>query len=119
LTLHAFPRVLPGLVHEVLLQPVQPSLRCSYQILHGRVAVAHLGQHGFGRHTAIHHPDPARLAVLLLDLAKEPSRPWESVGLHYSRFRPISDTSPIVDQRLSSPKNRKIAILERDSANPG
>jgi hypothetical protein len=41
------------------------------------------------------------------------------VGLHYSRFRPISDTSPLADQRLSSPKNRKIAIFKRESANSG
>ena len=71
LDLHALPRVLPGLFQQVLLQPVQASLRRSHQILHRWIAVAHFGQHGLGRHAAIHDPDPPRLAVLLLDLAQE------------------------------------------------
>ena len=45
-------------------------LRRSDQILHRRIAAAHLGQHLFGRDAAIHHPDPPGLAVLLLDLAR-------------------------------------------------
>ena len=67
LDLDALPRVLPGFFQQVLLQPVQASLRRSHQILHWRIAVAHLGQHGLGRHATIHHPDPPRLAVLQLD----------------------------------------------------
>jgi hypothetical protein len=71
LDLDAFARLAPGLGDQMLFQPVQPSLRRSDQILHGRVTGPHFGQHSLGRHAAIHHPDPPRLAVLRLDLAQE------------------------------------------------
>ncbi len=69
--LHALPRLLPGLLQQMLLQPVQAALGRSHQILHRRIAGAHLGQHRLGGHAAIHHPDAPRLAVLLFDLAQE------------------------------------------------
>ncbi len=43
--------------------------------MHRRVGRAHLGEHFFGRHAAVHQPDPARLAVLSFDmLEKWPQR---------------------------------------------
>ena len=43
--------------------------------MHRRVGRAHLGEHLFGRHAAVHQPDPARLAVLPLDaFEKTPQR---------------------------------------------
>jgi hypothetical protein len=43
--------------------------------MHRRVGGAHLGEHLFGRHAAVHQPDPARLAVLSFDmLEKWPQR---------------------------------------------
>ena len=43
----------------------------SHQIVHGRIASAHFGENLLGRNAAIHHPNPARLAVLALDLGEE------------------------------------------------
>jgi hypothetical protein len=71
LDLNALADLLPRLVEQVLLQPVQPSLGRADDVLHRRIAVAHLGQDRLGRHAAVHHPDPPRLAVLLLDPGEE------------------------------------------------
>jgi hypothetical protein len=35
--------------------------------LHRRIGRTHLGQHGLGRHAAVHQPDAPRLAILPLD----------------------------------------------------
>src|ERR1700726_781008 len=51
----------------MLLQTRQAPLRRAHQIMHRRVGRAHLCEYLFGRHAAVHQPDPARLAVLPLD----------------------------------------------------
>ena len=68
---HAGSGLAPGLVEEVMLEAAQAALGRSHQILHRRVALAHLGEHGLGGDAAIHHPDAPRLAVLRLDLGQE------------------------------------------------
>jgi len=46
--------------------------------MHRRVGRAHLGEHLFGRHAAVHQPDAARLAVLSFDLLEKwPHGPWD------------------------------------------
>ena len=70
--LDARPRLLPGLLDQMLLQPVQSALGRSHQILHGRMAGAHFRQNRLGGHAAIHRPDAPRLAELLFDLAQCP-----------------------------------------------
>src|SRR6202043_619962 len=67
LDLHAGSRLLPRLGDQMLLQTRQAPLRRAYQIMHRRVGRAHLCEYLFGRHAAVHQPDPARLAVLPLD----------------------------------------------------
>jgi len=41
------------------------------------------------------------------------------VGLHYSHFQRKLTIPPFANQLLSPPKNRKIAIFERESAKTG
>jgi hypothetical protein len=41
------------------------------------------------------------------------------VGRHYSHFWPKSNHSPVVNQILSHPKNRKIGIFQGESAKTG
>jgi hypothetical protein len=53
----------------------QATLRRAHQVMHRRVGRAHLGEHLFGRHAAVHQPDSAGLAVLSFDmLEKRPQR---------------------------------------------
>ena len=74
LDIDAFAGLLPGLVQQVLLQLTEPALGRTHQVLHRRIAGPHLGQHLFGGDAPIHHPDPAGLAVLRLDLLEELSQ---------------------------------------------
>lgn len=71
LHLHPGPGVVPRLVEQRLLQPAQPSLGRADKIVHRRVALAHLGQHVFGRNPSVHYPGAVGLAVLHLDPGKE------------------------------------------------
>jgi hypothetical protein len=72
LDLHAGSRLLPRLGNQMLLQTRQATLRRAHQVMHRRVGRAHLGEHLFGRHAAVHQPDAARLAVLSLDVVEKP-----------------------------------------------
>jgi hypothetical protein len=71
LDLYAGSRLLPRLGDQMLFQTRQATLRCAHQIMHRRVGRAHLGEHLFGRHAAVHQPDAARLAVLSFDLLEK------------------------------------------------
>jgi hypothetical protein len=73
LDLDARPRLLPGLIDQMLLQTGQATLRCADQVKHRRVGCAHLGQDLLGRHAAVHQPDAAALAVLPLDAFEKPA----------------------------------------------
>ena len=54
LNAHPRPGVLPRFGDQSLLQPGQPPLWGADQILHRRIGGAHLSQHRFGRHAAVH-----------------------------------------------------------------
>jgi hypothetical protein len=84
--LHTRPGVVPGLIDKRLLQPGQPPLRGTDQVLHWRVGGAHLGQHRLGRHAAVHQPDPSRFAVLPLDTIEETTQRRVVLGVARQYF---------------------------------
>jgi hypothetical protein len=58
---------LPGLLRQLLFQFGQLALGRAHEVAHLGLALPQLGQHGFGRDAAIHHPDALGAAVTFLD----------------------------------------------------
>ena len=71
LHLHPGACFLPRLGQQRLLEPSQPPLGRAHEVMHRRIARAHLLEHRFGRDPSIHRPDPPRVAVLPLDAREE------------------------------------------------
>src|SRR5215470_10436251 len=71
LHLYTRPRLMPWLLQQLLLISGETTLRRADQVLHRWIARAHLLQDLFGWNAPIHHPDAARLAVLLLDASQK------------------------------------------------
>jgi hypothetical protein len=56
---------------------------------------------------------------MMLQIYAHQAESGNRVGLHYSHFQPKLTMPPFANQLLSPPKNRKIAIFERESAKTG
>ena len=121
----------------MLLQARQATLRRAHQIMHRRVGRAHLSEHLLGGHAAVHQPDPASLAVLLLDAFEKPPQrrlirgvagqdfigQRQTFGCHHESDDDLHTIRPVVarvpEAALVAFRKRRIRLVGRDESRSG